>query len=60
MLRSGRLHPFDDNKVSHCYSLILVILFFVDALSSNAVFLSDQSSFTVVKNISMVILPLGM
>jgi len=37
-----------------------VILFFLDALSSNAMFLSDQSGFTVVKNINMVFLAVGM
>jgi len=56
MLRSGALHPFDDKKVRHSYSLILVILFFLDAVSSNAMFLLDQSGFTVVKNGSMVFL----
>jgi len=33
-LRSGALYPFDDQKVSHSYSLILVILFFLHVLSS--------------------------
>ena len=60
MLRSGALNPFDGNKVSQSYSLILVILFFLDALSSNAMFLSDQSGFTGVNNISMVFLAVGM
>jgi len=59
-LTCGALHPFDDNKVSQSYSLILVILFFLDALSSYAMFLSDQSGFTVVKNISMVFLTVGL
>ena len=49
MLRSGTLHPFDNKKVSHFYSLILVILFFLDAISSNAMLLLDQSGFTVIK-----------
>jgi len=60
MLGSGTFHHFDDNKVSHSYSLILVIPFFLDALSNNAMFLSDQSGFTVVKNINMVFLAVGM
>jgi len=60
MLRSGAFHPFDDKKVTHSCSLILVILFFLDALSSNAMFVIDQSGFTVVKNISMVFLTVGM
>jgi len=34
MLRSGALHPFVDQKVSHSYSLILVILFFLHVLLS--------------------------
>jgi len=34
MLRSGTLHPFDDQKVSHSYFLILVSLFFLHVLSS--------------------------
>jgi len=34
MLRSGALHPFDDQKVSHSYSLIFVILFFLHVLSN--------------------------
>jgi len=34
MLRSGALHHFDDQKVSHSYSLILVISFFLHVLSS--------------------------
>jgi len=54
MPRSGALNPCDDKKVSHSYSLILVILFFLDAVSGNAMFLLDQSGFTVVKNGSMV------
>jgi len=32
----------------------------MDALSSNAMFLLDQAGFTVVKNISMVFLAVGM
>jgi len=47
--RSDALHPFDDKTVSHSYSLILVILFFLDALSSSAMFLLDQSGFTLIK-----------
>jgi len=27
MLRNGALHPFDDQKLSHSYSLIVVIFF---------------------------------
>jgi len=34
MLRSNALHPFDDKKVSHTYSLILVIVFFLHVLCS--------------------------
>jgi len=34
MLRSSALHPFDDKKVSHSYSLILVIVFFFHVLCS--------------------------
>jgi len=60
MLRSDALHPFDDKKVSHFCSLILVIIFFLDALSSNAMFLSDQSGFTVVNSASMVFLAVRM
>jgi len=60
MLRSGAFHLFDDNKVSHSCSLSLAILFFLVPLSSNAMFLSDQSGFTVVNNIIMVFLAVGM
>jgi len=60
MLGSGALHPFDDNKISHSYSLILVILFFLHVLSSNAMFLLDQFGFRVVKNISMAFFSVGM
>jgi len=49
MLQSGALHPFDDKKVGHSYSLISVIVFFLHVLSSNAMFLLDESGFTVVK-----------
>jgi len=60
MLRSGAFHPFDDNKVSHSCSLSSAILFFLGPLSSNAMFLSDQFGFTVVNNISMIFLTVGM
>jgi len=60
MLGSGALHPFGDNKTSHSYSLISVILFFLHVLSRNAMFLLDQFGFRVVKNISMVFLSVGM
>jgi len=33
MLKSDALHSFDDQKASHSYSLILVILFFLHVLS---------------------------
>jgi len=59
MLRSGALHPFDDKKVGHSYSLILVIIFFLHVLSSNAIFLLDQSGLIVVKDISMIFLAVG-
>jgi len=58
MLRSGALNPFDDMKVSHS-SLISVILFFLHVLSSNAIFLLDQSGLRVVKNISIVFFACG-
>ena len=51
LLRNGALYIADDKKVSHFYSLILVILHF-SVLSGIALFLLDHSGFTVVKVIS--------
>ena len=51
LLRNGALQIVDDKKVSHFYSLILVILYFF-VLSGIALFLLDQSGFTVVKVVS--------
>ena len=51
LLRDDALHIVDDEKVSQFYSLTSVILYYF-VLSGIALFLLDQSNFTIVKVVS--------